>query len=334
MSSRLKARSAPAKGSVFYFEIPICRMPSGDRCGEDLDPRGGKLSLFPQFTQRGVSSKRLGVVPRRVARLGSKRTAELGPTRLSEEERPRFNTPNQAFDWRGVDSQTKRRTAEDDKEEILREERTKAEFPPTRGAESMVVPKFRRGPSRRQLSFACNKLVQPRMEERRGSLLSPRPDTGNESSGSPQPASAMCTGEGRKVQPVVVIADDYAGNRLVLVKMLEKLRVRTVEAENGQEACKLVVKYLEDPREMPIALILMDVDMPVMDGIQATMKIRNMEERVHRATRIPIVAVTAFNSENDKQTCFEAGMQNFVPKPVQFSALKGLVATYCQLQSE
>ncbi len=322
MNSRLRARSVPGEGSFFYFEIPICRMPCGDRSGdveEGLGPHG-RIRLFRQFTQRSNSNKRLNMV---LPQKPEGRRDRPGLTGVGWTG-PGTPKPKQAAVRTREGENQRRPTEEEDKEHA--KEKTKDDVASTSSYGSTSTEAaadkrqaFGRRPYKHQVSeyFA----------ESRGKRLSKMKLEVTE---GPQCVRGTEPPKTRR-EGVVIIADDYAGNRLVLVQMLGRLKVKSVEAGNGQEACKLVGKHLEDPTEAPIDLILMDLDMPVMDGIQATMKIRGMEEKLRRDTRIPIVAVTAFNSENDRQMCFEAGMQHFVPKPVQYAALKSLLTTYCQV---
>eukprot|EP00826_Nyctotherus_ovalis_P003122 TRINITY_DN10629_c0_g3_i2.p1 TRINITY_DN10629_c0_g3~~TRINITY_DN10629_c0_g3_i2.p1 ORF type:complete len:293 (+),score=90.17 TRINITY_DN10629_c0_g3_i2:233-1111(+) len=134
---------------------------------------------------------------------------------------------------------------------------------------------------------------------------------------------------------IVLIADDYAGNRIVLAQMLAKLRVKSVQARDGVETCRIVKEHLEgSKRNEDIELIFMDLDMPEMDGIQAARNIRRMEDRLNRTKRIPIAVVTAFNTEDDKQICLKAGMQYFYSKPLSFSAIKALAKFHCKAYYE
>ncbi len=91
-------------------------------------------------------------------------------------------------------------------------------------------------------------------------------------------------------------------------------------AENGQEA---VDKYGEFKPD----LVLMDIQMPVMDGFMATRKIRKFEEE-NNLSRTKIVALTANALEEEKNKCFEAGMDDFIAKPFKINDIKKLLATF------
>ncbi|MCV5949919.1 response regulator, partial [Escherichia coli] len=79
-------------------------------------------------------------------------------------------------------------------------------------------------------------------------------------------------------------------------------------AVNGQEA-------VEKFQQNQYSLILMDCMMPVMDGFEATQIIRQIEVKEKRASRIPIIALTASVVDDDIQKCFDVGMDDYVPKP-------------------
>jgi signal transduction histidine kinase/CheY-like chemotaxis protein len=105
----------------------------------------------------------------------------------------------------------------------------------------------------------------------------------------------------------VLVADDNATNRLVASKMLQEFDVRTGMASNGAEAVAAATEVAYD-------VILMDVRMPEMDGLQATRAIR---ARGGRLAEVPIIAFTANAFLDDVNACREAGMNGFVAKPVR-----------------
>lgn len=105
----------------------------------------------------------------------------------------------------------------------------------------------------------------------------------------------------------VLVVEDHSVNALVLTSMLERLGCRTSLAQNGREAVEVSLNRRFD-------LILMDIQMPEMDGIEATRKIR---EGRGANRRTPIVAVTASALDSDRVAASAAGMVDFVTKPVR-----------------
>lgn len=117
----------------------------------------------------------------------------------------------------------------------------------------------------------------------------------------------------------ILVVDDNSINRLVLSGMLKNLGYLPKEACNGQEACNLV--FSSDKK---FDIILMDVQMPLMDGIEATYKIREKYDKV----KLPIIAVTALCSELELQKCIDAGMNGTIAKPLSLNDIKGIMEKY------
>lgn len=111
--------------------------------------------------------------------------------------------------------------------------------------------------------------------------------------------------------PAILVVDDNLVNRQVVLMMLKKLGLRAEEAVNGKEA-------LQSLEKKPYDLVLMDIQMPEMDGLEATRLIRMRES----GKNTPIIALTAHNMEKDREDCFKAGMNDFLPKPLDYEALK------------
>jgi len=118
----------------------------------------------------------------------------------------------------------------------------------------------------------------------------------------------------------VLLAEDNAINQKLASRLLEKRGYTVVVACNGRDALAAFEKQSFD-------LILMDVQMPEMDGIEATLSIRKKEEST--GGHIPIIAMTAHALVGDREHCLEAGMDGYISKPVRtaelFAAIEGLV---------
>jgi signal transduction histidine kinase/CheY-like chemotaxis protein/HPt (histidine-containing phosphotransfer) domain-containing protein len=106
----------------------------------------------------------------------------------------------------------------------------------------------------------------------------------------------------------VLVVDDNAVNQKVAQRMLEQLGCRVDVAANGREAIDLIAA-------VPYELVFMDVQMPELDGLQATAELRRREGA--HAGRLPIVAMTAHAMAGDRERCLAAGMDDFVSKPVR-----------------
>ncbi len=113
----------------------------------------------------------------------------------------------------------------------------------------------------------------------------------------------------REVLPFynILLAEDNPVNQKLAARLLEKAGNRVDIANNGQEV-------LEKIRQNHYDLILMDVQMPILDGLKATEKIREMEDN---GTHIPIIALTAHAMKGDSERCLAAGMDGYVSKPIR-----------------
>lgn len=119
----------------------------------------------------------------------------------------------------------------------------------------------------------------------------------------------------------VLIVEDNMVNQKVLELMLKKEGLGVCIAENGLECIDIL-------KGSDFDIIFMDIQMPVMDGLTATKKIRDGEAGESKK-HIPIVAVTAHTSSIEEINCMEAGMNDFMTKPVSQDMLKIIVKKYC-----
>jgi CheY-like chemotaxis protein len=110
----------------------------------------------------------------------------------------------------------------------------------------------------------------------------------------------------------ILLAEDNIVNQRLISRMLQKMGHTVVVAKDGADALTILSQEQFD-------LIAMDMQMPVMDGLEATQKIRLSELSTRR--HIPIVAITANAFEDDRRKCFEAGMNGYVVKPVSAKAI-------------
>ncbi|MBF0318027.1 MAG: response regulator, partial [Nitrospirae bacterium] len=117
----------------------------------------------------------------------------------------------------------------------------------------------------------------------------------------------------------ILLVEDNQTNRMVAGSILKKHGYTVKEAVDGQEAVALVSEVMFD-------LILMDVQMPVMDGFEATKIIKSSET----TRNIPIIAMTANALKGDRERCIEAGMDDYITKPIKATELIQMVKKYTQ----
>ena len=128
------------------------------------------------------------------------------------------------------------------------------------------------------------------------------------------PAPREATGQAIPVEAIagarILLVEDNEINRQIALEMLAEAHVQTDVAVDGQAAIDQVLAH-------PYDLVLMDMQMPVLDGLEATRKIRQQANLAN----LPIVAMTANAMESDRQNCLDAGMNDFLTKPIEVSQL-------------
>ena len=112
----------------------------------------------------------------------------------------------------------------------------------------------------------------------------------------------------------ILIAEDNPVNQFLAKTIIQKVlpKANIVVAEDGEKAVKIY-------RSMPLDLVFMDIQMPVMSGFDATKKIRSLEDS---DTHIPIIALTARALKGERERCLDAGMDDYITKPIIFDTIK------------
>ena len=121
----------------------------------------------------------------------------------------------------------------------------------------------------------------------------------------------------RKEEFRILLAEDNPVNQKVALKMLEKLGYSAVPVENGMEAVRELKENVYD-------LVLMDIQMPEMDGFEATYIIRDPQSSVLNH-EVPVIAMTAHAMDGDREKCIQAGMDDYISKPVKPETLTRMI---------
>jgi len=118
-------------------------------------------------------------------------------------------------------------------------------------------------------------------------------------------------------EPLVLVAEYNEINWAVAKALLARHGIRSVLARDGAQAVQMV-------REREYAAVLMDCQMPALDGYEATARIRAAE----RDRRVPIVAMTVSTEPGDRERCLAAGMDDYLPKPIDVEDLAAVIARW------
>lgn len=120
----------------------------------------------------------------------------------------------------------------------------------------------------------------------------------------------------RKFPYTIVVAEDFDDTRAMIRRALEMSGYQVVEATNGQEAVEIVQQECPD-------LILMDLNMPRMDGLNATEQIRECRTICND---VPILAITAYDTIGMKDAALKAGCSGYITKPLDFDRLEKIIS--------
>ncbi len=126
----------------------------------------------------------------------------------------------------------------------------------------------------------------------------------------------------------ILLVEDYEPNRMLIARMLEKLGHEAVEAGNGKEALDILgdppaAAPAADAPDDPIAAVLLDVQMPVLDGLDTTRRLREIGW-----TELPVIALTAHALTGNRETCLKAGMNDYLAKPLTLDMLRATLGKW------
>ncbi len=147
------------------------------------------------------------------------------------------------------------------------------------------------------------------------SLLNSTPGCGDRKK-HPFPAESTLN-KTKREKPRILIVEDDKTNQKAALTILEKLSYHAEVVSNGLEAIQTLEEHAYD-------LVLMDIQMPEMDGFEATRIIRDHASLV-RNHKIPIIAMTAYAMKGDREKCLQAGMDDYIPKPVHPQGLSDML---------
>jgi CheY-like chemotaxis protein len=151
-------------------------------------------------------------------------------------------------------------------------------------------------------------------------IMSPRDGAHTEQAGTDHPRSAALP----MPKGAILVVEDNQINQMVALKILRKQGYRADAVANGVEAISALTT-------VPYDLILMDCQMPEMDGFEATERIRKGEAGTKNAL-LPIVAMTAHAMKGDRERCIDSGMNDYLAKPVQPALLGATIAKWLLLR--
>ncbi|TXT39521.1 MAG: signal transduction histidine kinase [Comamonadaceae bacterium] len=120
----------------------------------------------------------------------------------------------------------------------------------------------------------------------------------------------------------VLLVEDHVINQKLAIALIERWGHHVTVADDGQIALEMLAKHQFD-------LVLMDMMMPVMDGLEATQRIRASE---HEGQHVPIVAMTANAMLGDRERCLQAGMDDYISKPIELAELQRVLAKFAPLK--
>ena len=318
MGGEISVESEPGAGSTFSFTVPLRKAAEGPTPapGTDAAPRELRglrvLIVDDNATNRRILEKQTtawGMEPA---------SAEGGPAAL---ERLREDAARgEPYDLALLDMQMPAM----DGMQLARLIREDPGIPAPRLLMLTSVGQRGDGEEARRAGISAYLTKPVRQSELRGAItavLGPSHDAADNAADRPLVTRHTLRESAAVSRARVLLAEDNAINQKVAARMLENLGYRVDIVPDGRQA-------LEAVSRADYAAVLMDVQMPVMDGYEATAAIRSLEDPDKRGT--PIIAMTANAMAGDREKSIAAGMDDYVPKPVKTEALDATLKRWTQ----
>ncbi|MFQ5515372.1 MAG: ATP-binding protein [Myxococcota bacterium] len=311
MGGSIGLESEPGAGTTFELRIPFPMDPSGEAPEPELPSALAGVSMLiaaENASHRRILEERARGWRIRFASVVSGREVLRRLEMACREGEP--------FDLLCLD-----RLTDIDQRELLRRIDQLSEL-----AELQIVRILPLGPSDAagdaELSQVAARLTKPfRTAELRQALLKAR-GVREPRSSTDEAASEAAPLETR-FDARILVAEDNPVNQAVARRMLQKFGCEVTVVGNGEQ---VVEKALAEPFD----LILMDCQMPILDGFRATAILREQERKSADGRHTPIVACTAHALEGDRERCLEAGMDDYISKPVTREALALMLASWLE----